>query len=126
MYMYMYHIFFPLEQNDEKVKDIISKSKGHPRQRLQHIYDLAKLKAVCEGGDTMDTKFDLTAEQGDLKVVRAHSSSYLSLSAVPVLFLCLHTSLSPPLHSGPQWVWPLPAQVPQELSGADGRVEQGQ
>lgn len=92
MYMFMYLIFFSLEQNDEKVKDVISKSKGHPRQRLQHIYDLAKLKAVCEGGDTMDTKFDLTAEQGDLKVVRAHSSSYLSLSAVPV---SSHVSASP-------------------------------
>ena len=61
----------PLKQNDEKVKDIISKSKGHPRQRLQHIYDLAKLKTVCEGGDTMDTKFDPTAEQGD-QIGRAH------------------------------------------------------
>ena len=57
-------------QNDEKVKDILSKSKGHPRRRLQYIYDLARAKSVCEGGDSMDTKFDPNNEMGELKVVR--------------------------------------------------------
>lgn len=57
-------------QNDEKVKAILAKSKGHPRHRLQYIYDLAKVKSVCEGGDSMDTKFDPTAEIGEPKSVR--------------------------------------------------------
>ena len=57
-------------QNDEKVKDILNKSKGRPRHRLQYIYDLAKVKSVCEGGDSMDTKFDPTTEMGEPTVVR--------------------------------------------------------
>ena len=56
-------------QNNDKVKDIIAKSRGHPRRRLQYIYDLAKVKSVCEGGDSMDTKFDATSEIGELKAV---------------------------------------------------------
>ena len=54
MYTHVVHT----QQNDEKVKDILSKSKNHPRHRLQYIYDLAKTKTVCEGGDSMDSKFD--------------------------------------------------------------------
>lgn len=34
------------------MKDIVKKSKGMSRRRLQHIYDLAKTKTSCEGGDT--------------------------------------------------------------------------
>ena len=56
--------FLPL-QSDEKVKEIILKSKGQPRRRLQHIYDLAKAKSCCEGGDTMDKKFDSTVMPGE-------------------------------------------------------------
>ena len=67
---FLFRTSFPTRQNDEKVKGVINKSKGHPRHRLQHIYDLAKVKSVCEGGDTMDTKFDPTAEPGEPKVVR--------------------------------------------------------
>ena len=52
---------FCSHQTDQKVKDIVSKSKGQPRRRLQYIYDLAKAKSVCEGGDTMDKKFNPTA-----------------------------------------------------------------
>ena len=63
-------LIYKTTQNDEKVKDILSKSKGHPRRRLQYIYDLARAKSVCEGGDSMDTKFDPTNEMGELKVVR--------------------------------------------------------
>ena len=63
-------LIYKTTQNDEKVKDILAKSKGHPRRRLQYIYDLARTKSVCEGGDSMDTKFDPTNEMGELKVVR--------------------------------------------------------
>ena len=45
-------------QNHPKVKDIINKSKGQPRKRMDHIYDLCKGKNICEGGDEMDKKKD--------------------------------------------------------------------
>ena len=34
------------------------KSKGQPRKRMTHIYDLCKGKKICEGGDEMDTNPD--------------------------------------------------------------------
>lgn len=49
---------YPHTQNHEKVKEVMSKTRSHPRKRLQHIYDLAKAKSLCEGGDVMDKKFD--------------------------------------------------------------------
>ena len=54
------------------MKEVIAKSRGQPRRRLQHIYDLAKVKHTCEGGDTMDKKFDPLANEGDeiMKAVR--------------------------------------------------------
>ena len=58
------------QQSDEKVKDILAKSKSHPRHRLQYIYDLAKTKTVCEGGDSMDSKFDHTTDLEEPKSVR--------------------------------------------------------
>jgi len=53
------------------VKEVLAKSNGQPRRRLQHIYDLAKTKHTCEGGDTMDKKFDPLAMEGEevMKVV---------------------------------------------------------
>lgn len=46
------NFFFP--QQNPKIKDIVSKSKGYPRKRLAHVYDLCKGKRICEGGDEMD------------------------------------------------------------------------
>lgn len=43
-------------QNNPKVKDVLNKSKGFPRKRFAHIYDLCKVKKVCEGGDEMESK----------------------------------------------------------------------
>jgi len=37
-----------------KIKEIIMKSKGQPRKRMTHVYDLCKGKNICEGGDEMD------------------------------------------------------------------------
>ena len=54
-----------MHQNDEKVKEVLSKTRGHPRRRLQYIYDLAKVKSLCEGGDKMEKKFDPLAERGE-------------------------------------------------------------
>ena len=45
-------------QNHPKIKDIINKSKGQPRKRLAHVYDLCRTKKVCEGGEEMDQTFD--------------------------------------------------------------------
>ncbi len=32
------------------MKDIIKKSRGMSRRRLQHVYDLARTKTECDGG----------------------------------------------------------------------------
>ena len=37
-----------------KIKEIVMKSKGQPRKRMSHVYDLCKGKNICEGGDEMD------------------------------------------------------------------------
>lgn len=37
------------------------------KRRLQHIYDMARTKSACEGGDTMDKNFDpLTGDTEDM------------------------------------------------------------
>ena len=40
--------------SNPKIKEIVMKSKGQPRKRMAHVYDLCKGKNVCEGGDEMD------------------------------------------------------------------------
>ena len=55
----------------------MSKSKGQPRRRLQHIYDVAKTKSVCEGGDNFDKKGTDGIEDA-MKVV----------SGVNILYMC--------------------------------------
>jgi len=40
--------------NNPKIKEIVMKSKGQPRKRMTHVYDLCKGKNICEGGDEMD------------------------------------------------------------------------
>ena len=62
-------------QNDEKVKEIVKKSKGMSRRRLQHIYDLARTKSVCEGGDTAEKNFDPMA--GDSEEMIKHTVRHL-------------------------------------------------
>ncbi|UYV83040.1 POLR2A [Cordylochernes scorpioides] len=52
-----------------KIKEIINKSKGQPRKRLAHVYDLCKGKNICEGGDEIDAKLgDSTQEGADKKI----------------------------------------------------------
>jgi DNA-directed RNA polymerase II subunit RPB1 len=58
-----------VDVNHPKVKDILNKSRGQPRKRLAHIYDLCKAKNICEGGDQMDKvgeekKSESTEEKG--------------------------------------------------------------
>lgn len=44
------------------MKDIIKKSRSVPKRRLQHIYDLARTKSVCEGGANADKDQDAMGE----------------------------------------------------------------
>ncbi|XP_071838270.1 DNA-directed RNA polymerase II subunit RPB1-like isoform X1 [Apostichopus japonicus] len=46
-----------------KAKDVISKSRGYPRKRLVHMYDLCRAKKVCEGGEELDSTFDASIPQ---------------------------------------------------------------
>ncbi|XP_033117859.1 DNA-directed RNA polymerase II subunit RPB1-like [Anneissia japonica] len=48
-----------------KLKEVIRKSKGQPRKRMTHVYDLCKGKKLCEGGDEMDNQFDATLAERD-------------------------------------------------------------
>lgn len=50
-------------QNNPKIKDILTKSKGQPRKRLTHVYDLCKGKNICEGGEEMDNKFGVEQQE---------------------------------------------------------------
>lgn len=52
-------------KNNPKIKDILAKSKGQPRKRLMHVYDLCKGKNICEGGEEMDNKFGVEQQEND-------------------------------------------------------------
>ncbi|KAG7162943.1 DNA-directed RNA polymerase II subunit RPB1-like 12 [Homarus americanus] len=41
-----------------KIREIVTKSKGQPRKRLLHVYNLCKGKMICEGGDEVDITKD--------------------------------------------------------------------
>ena len=45
-----------ISPNNPKIKEIINETKGNPRKRLAHVYDLCKGKNICEGGDDIDLK----------------------------------------------------------------------
>ncbi|XP_057378837.1 DNA-directed RNA polymerase II subunit RPB1-like [Daphnia carinata] len=45
---------FLVSPNNPKIKEILVKSKGQPRKRMAHVYDLCKGKNICEGGDEID------------------------------------------------------------------------
>lgn len=64
------HLFSLALQTNEKIKDILAKTRSNPRRRLQYIYDIAKTKSMCEGGDLVDKKFDTTtADEMDTEKV---------------------------------------------------------
>ena len=56
---------FSPPQNNPKIKDILAKSKGQPKKRLTHVYDLCKGKNICEGGEEMDHKFGVEQHEGE-------------------------------------------------------------
>ena len=49
-----FFIFQLVNPTNPKIKEIVMKSKGQPRKRMTHVYDLCKGKNICEGGDEMD------------------------------------------------------------------------
>uniref|UniRef100_H2Z9D8 DNA-directed RNA polymerase subunit n=1 Tax=Ciona savignyi TaxID=51511 RepID=H2Z9D8_CIOSA len=48
-----------VEKGNPKIRQIMAKSKGQPRKRLAHVYELCKGKNICEGGEEMDNTFDV-------------------------------------------------------------------
>ena len=63
-------IFLQIFQTNPKIKDILTKTKGQPRKRLAHVYDLCKGKNICEGGDEIDKNDDGDGEDGERKKVK--------------------------------------------------------
>lgn len=51
-----------VDPESAKMKDILNKSKGQPKKRLAHVYDLCKSRKACDGGDEMDKKNDPSEE----------------------------------------------------------------
>ncbi|XP_035693394.1 DNA-directed RNA polymerase II subunit RPB1-like [Branchiostoma floridae] len=56
--------------DDPRIKDIVNKSKGQPKKRLTHVYDLCKGKMICEGGDEVDA--DVGPEEGKEEKPKGH------------------------------------------------------
>ncbi|KAF7236742.1 DNA-directed RNA polymerase II subunit RPB1 [Varanus komodoensis] len=63
-------LLFLLQANNPKIKDILTKSKGQPKKRLTHVYDLCKGKNICEGGEEMDNKFGVEQPEGDEEIAK--------------------------------------------------------
>uniref|UniRef100_A0A8C8CMQ0 DNA-directed RNA polymerase subunit n=1 Tax=Oncorhynchus tshawytscha TaxID=74940 RepID=A0A8C8CMQ0_ONCTS len=61
-----------VDTNNPKIKDILQKSKGQPRKRLTHVYDLCKGKNICEGGEEMDNKFGVEHDSEDITKEKGH------------------------------------------------------
>jgi len=53
--------------NHPKIREIVLKTKGQPRRRLQFVYELCKGKSICEGGDEMDAA-NLNEEDPQIQV----------------------------------------------------------
>ncbi len=94
-------------QNHPKVKDILLKSKGQPRKRMGHIYDLCKGKNICEGGDEMDKKSQEEEHQ-------VSSVVHLISTRGCLVFLCFATEFTAlvPEISESWWLRSLPTEDP--------------
>ncbi len=49
--MYISNKILQVSPNDPKIKDILAKSKGQPRKRMVHVYDLCKGINICQDVD---------------------------------------------------------------------------
>ncbi|RWS27708.1 DNA-directed RNA polymerase II largest subunit-like protein [Leptotrombidium deliense] len=51
-----------ISPKNPKIREIMNETRGNPRKRLAHVYDLCKGKNICEGGDDIDLKSQRDAE----------------------------------------------------------------
>jgi len=67
------------------VKEILSKTKHNPRKRLLNIYDLCKVKRICEGGDELESAQNLQADTvEDLEKEKVHEPMYFIKSTFKI------------------------------------------
>ncbi len=60
------------------MKEILSKTRTSPHKRLQYIYDMAKTKSICDGGDKLDKNFDQSlAEEVKVVIISLHGAVIL-------------------------------------------------
>lgn len=76
---YSFTSVFVLFQNNPKIKDILAKSKGQPRKRLTHVYELCKGKNICEGGEEMDNKFGMEQQETEEDITKEKVHGQISL-----------------------------------------------
>lgn len=85
-------------QNNPKIKDILAKSKGQPRKRLTHVYDLCKGKNICEGGEEMDNKFGVEQAETEEDITK---EKVLLSTDLYVCAVCTQIKLMPNFHLSP-------------------------
>ena len=56
------------------MKEILARSVGQPKKRLSHVYDLCRTRRICEGGDTIDKKFQAGEGEAEEEGVVSGSS----------------------------------------------------
>lgn len=114
----------------------MAKSKGQPKKRLTHVYDLCKGKNICEGGEEMDNKFGVEQPEGDEDLtkekVTVADRDYWEAGVMrcprgwPGVEEVARSldSKGPSLSlEGPWWLWAIPAQDPTLRPRAVCRVE---
>ena len=63
------------------MKDILARSVGQPKKRLSHVYDLCRMRRICEGGDTVDKKFAGDTENEEEEAVSDFITSLAAQSS---------------------------------------------
>ena len=82
----VYLLYVCVLKSEEKIKDIISKTRTNPRRRLQYIYDIAKTKSICEGADTGEKRLDIE----DMDTTKVCISTFF---CVCIIGVCLVVSV---------------------------------
>ena len=62
----------------------MSKTHGHARKRIVHIYELCKGKKICEGGDEIDQKDGLGEGNGDEETKKVLKIFYPCRKYIPM------------------------------------------
>ena len=68
-----------ITQSDPAVKTIVRKTRGQPKKRLLHVYELCKKKRVCQGGEEMDKP---PSTESETQVLWLNKMWFFSLSSV--------------------------------------------